>query len=59
MIRIYADSKAEPVRCTNRRRGIWHYVGFTRKQRQQKESNVLHGRDVRSSTRTGRNQGGY
>ena len=23
MIRIYADSKAEPVRCTNRRRGIW------------------------------------
>ena len=23
MIRIYADSKAGPVRCTNRRRGIW------------------------------------
>ena len=29
MIRIYADSKAEPVRCTNRRRGIWSY-GITR-----------------------------
>lgn len=23
MIRVYADSKAEPIRCTNRRRGIW------------------------------------
>ncbi|MCS3356395.1 hypothetical protein NXW00_17745 [Bacteroides thetaiotaomicron] len=29
MIRIYADSKAEPVRCTNRRPGnLAYYVGL-------------------------------